>query len=111
MDLIRLLLLQVESGERPVELSEYSEEEILYHCDLAIEAGLIKGRLVSGGSGDPRGARLQRLTWEGHEFLDAARDDTIWSTAKEKVAETGGAWTLDTLKALLIAAVKKTLLD
>lgn len=27
--------------------------------------------------------KVDRMTWEGHDFLDAARKDSIWDQAKE----------------------------
>jgi hypothetical protein len=36
---------------------------------------------------------ILRLTWQGHDFLDAARNDTIWSKAKEKFLKPGISWT------------------
>ena len=42
-----------------------------YH--LMIEAGLATGTDVSAGGGTSPEAMLQSLTWEGHEFVEAAR--------------------------------------
>ena len=42
------------------------------------------------------------MTWEGHEFADAARDETRWKKAMGIVEEKGGAVTLDVLKELLL---------
>ena len=28
-----------------------------------------------------------RLTWEGHEFLDKIREDSIWEKTKETISE------------------------
>jgi hypothetical protein len=46
------------------------------------------------------------LTWEGHEFLDAARDDTRWSKAKKLVQEKGGSLMFEALKAVLVQTLK-----
>jgi hypothetical protein len=110
MDLIRLLLLEVESGERPEGMKLYSEQQVLYHCELAIEAGLLDGLVVRNGQGEIKGARLNRLKWEGHEFLDAARADSIWNQAKKRVIEVGGTWTMEGLKALLADFAKRSML-
>ena len=32
-----------------------------------------------------------RLTWAGHEFLDAARSESLWSEAQEKISADGSA--------------------
>lgn len=109
IDLIRLLLLQVESGEKPDGLDSYTEPQILYHCDLAIQAGLIDGSVVHDHTGQARRARLQKLTWEGHEFLDAARSQTVWNQAKTTVKKTGGSWTLETLKVVLLEIIRRAI--
>jgi hypothetical protein len=110
MDLIRLLLLQVESGEKPEAMSDYTEEQILYHCELAIEAGLLDGQVARGAQGGVRAASLRKLTWSGHEFLDAARSETIWNQAKETVKKAGGSWTMEGLKLVLFEFVKQSLI-
>ena len=46
MELIRLLLLQVEAGTPPAELSEYSKDEKVYHAVLLIERGLVDGGVL-----------------------------------------------------------------
>ena len=107
MDLIRLLLLEVESGERPEAMDHYTEPQILYHCELAIEAGLLDGRVIRGASGDVVGATIRKLAWEGHEFLDSARDNELWNQAKKKAVSTGGSWTLDALKLALFELVRR----
>ena len=107
MDIIRLLLLQVESGEEQAGMADYTESQILYHCELAIEAGLLEGRAIRGSQGDVQAAKLRKLTWHGHEFLDSARDDALWIQAKRKVVSTGGSWTLDALKLALFELVRR----
>jgi hypothetical protein len=42
-----------------------------------------------------------RITWEGHEFLDAARSDTVWIKAKNLVLQTAGVITLEAIKVAL----------
>jgi hypothetical protein len=47
-----------------------------------------------------------RLTYRGHEFLDAARNDGIWEKAKTAVVESTGVLTLEGLKVALPIVVK-----
>jgi len=110
MELIRLLLLHLESGELP-EHKGYSDEEINYNAALAIEAGLIKGEIMVNPTGGRRVlvVAMDRLTWAGHDFLDAARNDTVWHTAKDKVLNSGVAWTFDLLKETLKTLAKQQL--
>jgi hypothetical protein len=43
-----------------------------------------------------------RLTWNGHVFLDLARNKNIWNKAKEIVIQNGGSIAMESLKALLL---------
>jgi hypothetical protein len=107
MDLVRLLLLEVEGGEAPAALAFYPEEEIVYNSALMIEAGLIKGQTVYDAAvGRVTGTIMERLTREGHDFLDAARNETAWNKAKEKVLKPGLSWTFSILLEYLKAEAR-----
>jgi hypothetical protein len=55
------------------------------------EAGLAKiFETTSAGDKSPQ-AIVTRLTWAGHEFLDAARENQIWNQAKDSIGKIGGA--------------------
>jgi hypothetical protein len=47
-----------------------------------------------------------RLTHSGHEFLDAARSETVWKNAKTAVVKRTGVLTLEGLKVALPKVVK-----
>jgi hypothetical protein len=49
------------------------------------------------------------LTWEGHEFLDAARNKTMWNRAKTALTTQGAGLSFDVMKALLLGYVKQEL--
>ena len=88
-----------------------SADEITYQTHIMVQAGLIEA-LADGfiGSGISYGSL--RLTWEGNDFLDAARDDTVWNTARARIAKAGGSFTFDLLLAMCKAVIKeKTGLD
>lgn len=97
-DLIRLLLQQIEGVENVDDLSNYSKAQQLYHSCLLIEAGLVHGTIVVDQNGDPASARISRLTWDGHEFLDLTRDNTVWAQAKGLLKESARAATMEILK-------------
>jgi hypothetical protein len=94
LDLIRLILIELE-GEEAVDLSKYTEDQINYHKALLIEARLAKGRPHYSSRGGehsdeiPDDVYIERLTWNGHEFLDQARSGTAWERAKKFVLEKG----------------------
>jgi len=48
-------------------------------------------------------------TWEGHEFIDAARDDSRWKKATEKVGSAAGSVPLKVLTDVLVSLAKSQL--
>lgn len=113
MDLIRTILLELEEadptqGWYEITIPGRSEVEIAYHVRLMDEAGLIDAQDLSSNSGLVWKAK--RLTYDGHEFLDAARNDTLWNKAKDKVLSSAGTVTLEGLKIALGVIIKTAVL-
>lgn len=79
----------------------YSKEQIGYHVYLMMQAGLVKGADLSALEDASPFAELTSMTWAGHEFLEASRDEGLWCRAK-KAAGSGGGMVLDVLKSVLI---------
>lgn len=88
LETIRSLLLKAEASREAFPCE--SPEEI-YNAVLLSDAGLIEARFAPPTM--PTAAMILRLTWQGHDFLDAARNETIWNTAKEKFLKPGISWT------------------
>lgn len=115
MDLVREILLAIEKDEKDplawveLELPNRSRKEVAYHVMLMNQAGLVAARDVSTMGDDGFDWRPKSLTWQGHEFLEAARNDTIWRKAVGKMVEVTGGVSLDVLKDLLIAYGKQAL--
>ena len=114
MNLVREILVWAENQKdgrvtnNPV-IKGYSDEEIAYHVYIMDEAGLVKAHdMTSGGDKSPNAVLLQ-LTWNGHEFLSAAKDDTIWTKAKNTVLKTTTSITFDLLLEWLKAEGRKQL--
>lgn len=109
MELIRTILFQIEKkGENPkglveLDISSHSAEVVSHHVLLLQEAGLVDALDLSTRAGFRM--KPKRLTWAGHEFLDAARNDTVWNKAKEMVRDQGGTIPFEVLKGLLIKLV------
>lgn len=89
MDLIREILLDLEKQEnrhtfRTIEAKgKFSKEEVFHHYCILKEAGFINGKPYAE---IPFAATL---TWEGHNFLDDARNDTVWKKTKDFIKEKG----------------------
>jgi hypothetical protein len=109
MNLIRLLLLETEGEDPEPDLSAYTEEQRVYHSALLIEAGLVHGDIILNSEGQPATTVTLRLTWAGHEFLDAARNDKIWHKAGERIKKSGVDVTLSLLKEILNQFLKQSL--
>lgn len=107
MDIVRALLLRAEAATGSVGINDPVET---YHVRIMIEGGLIEGRISEEITADaPRHSHIHNLTWAGHDFLDAARNDTVWHTAKEKILKPGVSWTFELLKETLKALAKQQL--
>ena len=46
----------------------------------------------------PEKVIISRLTWEGHNFIDAIRDDGSWQKVKDWIKEAGKILTIEILK-------------
>lgn len=108
MDLIRLILIEVEkmvnwSDWEHTNIEDYTHEEISYHVMLLKEAGLIEAKgFCDGGEWIPG-----RLTWDGHEFLDSTRNETVWKKVKGKITEMGGGLAFEVIKFLSVTYSKE----
>ena len=114
MDLIRKLALALEEapfGYAPdsLKIEGYTEEQIGYHAHLMIDAGLATGSDTTHMESSSPEAVLTSLTWAGHEFADAARDETRWKKAMGIVQEKGGSITISVLTQLLTTLMKGAL--
>lgn len=104
-DTIRELLTKVEECTlrsdvvRPSHFPSEREAEVSYHMSLLIEAGLVTGRMVVLMNQPIDDFHAQRLTWEGHEFLDSIRSDTAWARTKKTFLDKGVDMSFDLVKA------------
>jgi hypothetical protein len=108
-DTVREILVMLEekkNHKEPIQSENFSEdrlEEISYHMELVLEAGLVEGEMIRVMLPGPTPFMVFRLTWSGHEFLDSIRNDTLWNKIKTKVAEAGLNATVEWIK---IAAIE-----
>ncbi len=98
MDLVREILLRVEEADKecgmedllPEGVSEDETRKYEYHLDMLVnQTGFVTGVNISGLSGETW--IDLKLTWNGHEFLEAVRDPEIWRRAKEGAKKVGSA--------------------
>lgn len=112
LDLVRKLLLELEAKPQPeavdsLPIEGYDDLTIRYHLLLLAQAKLIDyeptltktGRIIQVLAFNP--------SWQGHEFLDAVRDETIWKTLKLQASERSTSMPFEIVKLLAIEAVKR----
>ncbi|MEO0011947.1 MAG: hypothetical protein RLZZ535_336, partial [Cyanobacteriota bacterium] len=90
-----------------LDIGQLDFAEVCEHILLLGDAGLTKvqelGRTYEGSAG----VAIDRLTMNGHDFLEAAKNDTIWNKAMNTVKEKGGSVTLGVLTQLLSTLAKQ----
>jgi hypothetical protein len=62
-------------------LTGHSEQEFAYHCVQLVDAGFLAGNVQMANHGM---IIINKLAWQGHEFLDAVRDPDVWQKTKEQ---------------------------
>lgn len=117
MDLVRKVLLAVEernfpeeqrAANRNLDVPGHSWQEISYHVRIMTEAGIVTSvkDMVRDGSMTCEVYRPISLTWAGHEFLDAARNDTVWNAAKDKIGKSALSVSFEVFKGVLTQVAK-----
>ena len=105
-DIIRDMLTQLEefkNEEGCLNLLSFPQDkhaEISYHMELLMEAGLINGQMLEEFGPEPQNFFANRLTWQGHEFLDAIRSDPVWQKTKKSFLSQGISMTFDLVKSV-----------
>lgn len=111
MDLIRDLLLEIEAmppgsvydssdstieGEEPIVIRE--------HMELLQDAAFLKGCFA-----ERSGISCAGLTWQGHDFLAAARTQSVWNEAKKTLREKAMTVPIAVLSQLLVKIASRQL--
>lgn len=110
-NLVRQILLKAESslpGESidSFTCEEFDEATIIEHIEIMIESKLLDGDVNKTQAGSS-GFLLHKITWEGHNFLENARNDTIWKKVMAQAKEKGTSTSFVVLNGLLTKAAQK----
>ena len=114
LDLVRKILLAMEQLEHgfvqgDLHVEGHTEDEIGFHVFLIGEAGLAKVVENTHIQSQSPSAFPLHLTWEGYEFLEAAKDETLWGKAKSVVIKPAGGVAFGVLLDWLKAEAKSRL--
>lgn len=113
LDLVRKILIYFEEKEndqmeRDVELEGYESSLISYHLLIMDEAGLLRCERSYSKATPDRVIKVYpfSLTWKGHEFLSAAKNEGLWNRAKSILLKQTGILSFELLKELLVSLAK-----
>ena len=105
-DTIREILSKLEEAtpeQVKINLMHFPQEkafEISYHMELLLDAGLVKGEMRKELRVRPQDFIVYSLTWQGHEFLDTIRSDTVWQNTKKSFQQNSISMTFDLIKSV-----------
>ncbi len=114
MELIRELMMAIESREDASECwaedleiaGDWNIAQIKYHLQLLVDAKFLEAT-IKHDNGPNTYILIVRMLWEGHEFLDNARNESIWKEARKTIAEKGGSVAVGVLTQLLSSIAKQ----
>lgn len=111
MELVRKILMACEEDEHAIiagsfQFDEYDDETVGYHNYLLVQAGLVEGSQTTALGDSSPSAIIHCLTWKGHEFIEAARDEGRWAKAKKLIQEKAGSATFDVVFGVLTSMIK-----
>lgn len=110
MDLIRESLLEIEKQQpssypMDLDVEDYTPEAISFHVMLLAQGGYIEARKRRKDFSSVNWVeewKPIRSTWQGYEFLDAARNKTVWAKAKEVIRDKVGSVPFTVIQQLLV---------
>ena len=118
-DLVRHIMARIESV-RPGSFTdettylhdlggEYEPVTIYAHIELLLEEKFIKGKIHKNHDDIIDALHITGLTWKGHDFVDASKDESIWMKAKETILKPTVSITFSLLLEWLKEEAKKKL--
>lgn len=103
MELVRKIMLNIQAGDFRGGVEGYDDDTVNCHKALLAEKGLIEAKPHYPSSGRtppdiPDLVMIKRMTWEGHDFIDAIASDTKWEKVKAFLLQAGKDVTIETIK-------------
>lgn len=110
MDLVRKILLKIEEQHVStailnLKIEGYDLPTVAYHCKILNEAGLLSHYSAQYASNEIYMFQVGGLTWEGNDYLDKVRDDSVWKKTKDVIVEKGLPMVFDTIKTISSAFI------
>lgn len=110
MDLVRKILLEIENqyistAIYNLKIEGYDMATVAYHCKILHEAGLISDYGAQYADNTIFSFGVGSLTWEGNDYLDKIRDNSIWKKTKDTITQKGLPLVFDTIKTISTAFI------
>ena len=114
LDLVRRILMDVADSGEPVDASAWVTDTVSrdlagFHVLIMREAGLIDATIMAADNNPYYVCRVNRLTWEGADYLASVRSNKVWSEVKKRLATVGGDAALAVVKAAAVAVLSQVL--
>ena len=110
MELIRKILFAIEQeyvdvwlDYNDLKIDDYDFKTVGYHCAILRDAGFVYDYKGQYAGNELYFFSVGRLTWEGHEFLDKIRNETVWNKTKETITGKGLPFVLEVVKEVATA--------
>ena len=103
MDLVRSILIAAEKSDGPLDVlklceSGISARDAAFQVELMEAHGLIEAACKYSFEHMPTIVKVKSLTWEGYDYLDAIRSDSVWQRSKAAIKEAVGDAPLSVIK-------------
>jgi len=106
LDLIRHILIVTESStssKLTIEnfvTDKYDAALVSFHIGLLLGCKYIEANKVSVIGERYKQYIVKHITASGYDYLDAVRDESVWSKTKDKLKKIGTATSLDVVKSV-----------
>ncbi len=107
-NLIREILLIIEEHDGEIHSTnithnKHGSTQVAYHIKMLVDEGFLYTLKYL------RGFLISDLTFAGHDFLDAIREEAVWNKTCKHIKDKGGAFTLDIIKEVAMLVVRNNL--
>lgn len=98
-------MIALAESPRPINADELADEKyprelVAYHFAIMREGGLIAATIQPGDDDPYYLAYAVRMTWDGNDYLDSIRSESVWGKVKKALGEVAGSASLDTVKSI-----------
>ena len=112
-DLIRSILLAVEASppnstitNSQLDIEGVDPATVAFHVEMLKDAGYIDAAIAQNFSGIQR-FMIKKINWDGYEFLDNAKNNTVWKKFKAQAEAKGSSMSITVANGVLTTLAKK----